>query len=490
VTNNARRITNRLSPPKMDRQEKRALKARKSSGIVGAKPHQLLLGAILAFLTGMVILMLMMAWSLVEKGEQEQNTNSRTQTIVSGERMENQNPHLDRPYLPVSTVGLPTYTREMARLAIRPVPWTCGDDREVVDPMTDVRPIFSFVHVYKAAGSTLRDFFERYSLICRKSWMVLISCTKVKSSSIRANEDWKGCRVKHVVNGRHVNLHNIGDAKAERPYPTVNNTILRENIDIFGGHIQIGSGDFIHGNPAVAFPAQTPPVRHIVFLRDPMARFVSGILYEQKNGKMKAGETDVALEGTVKLIKTRVRGSRKADAYMKRSTQYLLTLIQSENIANLTARNIGLTSEENRAYAQAVAAIQNLVNYNVILGMAEEMDQSMTILRHALLTDRFTDDDRREYAGDLFENYDDSERTTEEEEEENDRIIRRPKEKFNLSERDGVSTALVLQELKKDADFIPIFQEYVKFEQMINDFAWVMHKMQFEEATQKALSKQ
>ncbi len=476
----------------MIKQEKRALKARKSSGIVGAKPHQLL-AAILAFLTGMVVIMLMMAWFMVEKGEQRQtNTNSRTQTIVAvaGERMEDQNPHLDRPYLPVSTVGLPTYTRDMARLAIRPVSWTCGDDLEVVDPLTDVRPIFSFVHVYKAAGSTLRDFFERYSLKCRKSWMVLISCTKVKSSSIRANEDWNGCRVKQVVNGRHIHLNNIGDANAERPYPTVNNTILREKIDIFGGHIQIGSGDFIHGNPAVAFPAQTPPVRHIVFLRDPMARFVSGILYEQKNGKMKAGETDVALEGTVKLIKKRVRGSRKADAYMKRSTQYLLTPIQSENIANLTARNIGRTSEENRAYAQAVAAIQNLVNYNVILGMAEAMDQSMTILRHALLSNRFTDDDRKEYAGDLFENYDDSERTTEEEEEENDRMIRRPKEKFNLSERDGVSTALVLQELKKDADFIPIFQEYVKFEQMINDFAWVMHKMQFEEATQKALSKQ
>ena len=472
----------------MDKQEKRALKARKLRGIVGAKPHQLL-GAILAFLTGMVILMLMMAWSLVEKGEQRQNTNSITQTIVAGERMKNQNPHLDRPYIPVSTVGLPTYTRGMARLAIRPVPWTCGDDSEVVDPITDVRPIFSFVHVYKAAGSTLRDFFKRYSLICRKSWMVLISCTKVKSSSIRANEDWTGCRVKQVVNGRHVNLHNIDDAKAERPYPTVNNTILRENIDIFGGHIQIGSGDFIHGNPSMAFPAQTPPVRYIVFLRDPMARFVSGILYEQKIGKMKAGENDVALEGTVKLIKKRVRGSRKADAYMIRSTQYLLTPIQSENIATLTAMNIGMTSEENRAYAQAVAAIQNLVNYNVILGMAEEMDQSMTILRHALLSDRFTDDDRREYVGDLFENYD-SERTMEEEEEENDRMIRRPKEKFNLSERDGVSTALVLQELKKDADFIPIFQEYVKFEQMINNFAWEMHKMQFEEATQKALSKQ
>jgi hypothetical protein len=469
----------------MDKQEKRALKARKSSGIVGAKPHQLY-GVILAFLTGVVILMLVMAWSLVGKGEQRQNANTRTLTIVDSERIKNQNPHLDRPYIPASTDGLPTYTREMARLAIRRVPWACGDDREVVDPLTGVRPMFSFVHVYKAAGSTLRGFFERYSLICRKSWIVLISCTKVKSSSIRANEDWKRCRVKKVVNGRRVNLHNIGDAKAERPYPTVNNSILRENIDIYGGHIQIGSGDFIHGDPAISPPAQTPPVRHIVFLRDPMARFVSGILYIWK---LKEAETDVALEGIVKLIKKRVRGSRKANAYMNRSTQYLLTPIQSENIANITARNIELTPEENRARAQAVAAIENLVKYNVIIGMVEEMDQSMIILRHALLSDRFTDDDRRGYVGHLFENYD-SEKTMEEEDEENDRMIRRPKEKINLSERDGVSTALVLQELKKDADFLPIFHEYVKFEQMINDFSWEMHKMQFEEATQKALSKQ
>ncbi|KAL3823858.1 hypothetical protein ACHAXA_004130 [Cyclostephanos tholiformis] len=464
----------------MNAQRKRAIKTssselptgrRKSSGIFGTKQHQLM-GAILALIIGMILFVQLMAWSLVTTGEQRRHADSRMNT---------RNHHLARTYIPASTIDLPSYTRDMARRAIRPAPWTCGDKRVVVDPLTNVRPIFSFVHVYKAAGSTLRDFFERYSLICRKSWMVLISCTKVKSSSIRANEDWEGCRVKQVVNGRHVDLHNIDDAKGERPYPTVNNTILRENFDIYGGHIQIGSGDFIHGRPVTDFPSQTPPVRHIVFLRDPMARFVSGIMYEQKVGTIKESDADKSLEGTVALIKKRVRGSRKSNSYMTRSFRYLLTPFQ--NTANMTATDIRLsTPEENRAKAQAVAAIRNLVHYNVIMGMAEQMDKSMIILRHALVSDRYTDDDLREYIDDLFGNYD-NERSTEEETEENG-MISRPKERFNLSERNGVSTAVVLQELKKDDDFMQIFQEYVKFEQMIHDFAWEMHKLQLEEATQ------
>jgi hypothetical protein len=477
----------------MDTQRKRALKAassesptiwRKSSGIVDIKSHQLT-GAILALFIGMILFMQMMAWSLVTEGEQRQHANGRMPTIVDDETMNKRNPHLIRTYHSDPAISLPTYTRDLARRAIRPVPWTCGDEREVVDPLTNVRPIFSFVHVYKAAGSTLRDFFERYSLICRKSWMVLISCTKVKSSSIRANEDWKGCRVKQVVNGRHVDLHNIDDARAERPYPTVNNTVLRENFDIYGGHIQIGSGDYIHGSPSMDFPALSPLVRHIVFLRDPMARFVSGIMYEQKVGSIKEVDADESLEGTVALIKKRVRGSRKSNEFMTRSFRYLLTPFQ--NTANMTATDSRLTTpEENGAEAQAVAVIHNLVRYNVIMGMAEQMDKSMIILRHALVSDRYADDDLREYIDDLFGNYD-KKISTDEEETEQDEMISRPKERFNLSERNGVSTAVVLRELKKDDDFMQIFQEYVKFECMIHDFAWKMHRLQYEEATRIAL---
>lgn len=426
--------------------------------------------------------MQMMAWSLVTEGEQRQHANGRIPAIVDDEM---RNPHPIRTYIPAPTISLPTYTRDMARRAIRPVPWTCGDEREVVDPLTNARPIFSFVHVYKAAGSTLRDFFERYSLICRKSWMVLISCTKVKSSSIRANEDWEGCRVKQVVNGRHVDLHSIDGARAERPYPTVNNTILRDNFDIYGGHIQIGSGDYIHGIPAADVLGQSPRVRHVVFLRDPMARFVSGIMYEQKVGSIVTeDDADESLKGTVALIKKRVRGSRKSNAYMTRSFRYLLTPFQdAANMTTTDGRQIA--PEEDAAKAQTLAVIRNLVHYNVIMGMAEQMDKSMIILRHALVSDRYADDDLREYIDDLFGNYD-NERSTEEKETEQYGMISRPKERFNLSERNGVSTAVVLGELKKDDDFMQIFQEYVKFEWMIHDFACKMHEMQYEEATRLA----
>lgn len=64
--------------------------------------------------------------------------------------------------------SLPVYTREMAHLAVRAVPWTCGDGEEIArDPLSGQKPMFAFVHVYKAAGSTVRLFFRKYAAICR-----------------------------------------------------------------------------------------------------------------------------------------------------------------------------------------------------------------------------------------------------------------------------------------------------------------------------------
>ena len=122
--------------------------------------------------------------------------------------------------------------------------------------------------------------------------------------------------------------------------------------------------------------------------------------------------------------------------------------------------------------AKALAVIENLLHYNVIMGMAEHLAQSMTILRHVLVSDRFSDDNQQEYIGKVFDKY-------------NIKVDQDEKlsNKINVSMRDGVSTELVLQQLEKDVDFMLIFQEYVKYEQLIHDFAWEMHMMQFLEAT-------
>ena len=467
----------------MIKQQKRVLTNKTSeSPTTGRKSgrHRLIVTTVLfAFLIGLIMCLQIKVWSWVvaEGGGQRQNIDSRTLTTTAKydkKKKQGNDDNLTRPFIPVSTIGLPTYTRDMAREAIRPVPWICGnngqDDEIIIDPLINVRPIFSFVHVYKAAGSTMRDFFARYSYICHKAWLELISCSNIKSSSIRANDNWKKCKVNNVLNGRNANI-SIDTAK----YPSVNNTLLRENIDIFGGHVQIGNGDYIHGNSDMENNPMTQPplVRHIIFLRDPMTRFISGILYQQKTGKIKNDEKDLDLYGTVKLIKKRVRGSRKKNTYWSKSMNYLLTPIQCENKSNLAlSRQIaGMTSEEKRMDVKAMTVIQNLIHYNVIMGMTENMAESMTILRHVLVSEHFSNNDRRKMIDELFDKHilkkEDNDAQT---------------HKINVSVRNGVSTELVLQELRKDEDFLPIFQEYVKYEQIIHEFALKMHMMQYEEA--------
>jgi hypothetical protein len=204
-----------------------------------------------------------------------------------------------------------------------------------------------------------------------------------------------------------------------------------------------------------------------------MTRFISGILYQQKTGKIKNDEKDLDLYGTVNLIKKRVRGSRKKNTYWSKSMNYLLTPIQCENKSNLAlSRQIaGMTSEEKRMDVKAMTVIQNLMHYNVIIGMSENMAQSMTILRHVLVSEHFSNTDRRKMIDELFDKHilkkEDNDAQT---------------HKINVSVRNGVSTELVLQELRKDKDFLPIFQEYVKYEQIIHEFALKMHMMQYEEA--------
>jgi len=360
---------------------------------------------------------------------------------------------------------LPVYSREMASQTIRPAPWTCGErDENVTDPLSNEKPIFAFVHVYKTAGSTVRWFFMKYSAVCRKSWMVLTSCSGVDPSSIRMKKDWKNCRVKEVVDER-IKKKFEHDRQKKRLYPTVNNTVLKENIDIYGGHFRIGAGDHIFGSNRMS--SNQPPVRHILFLRDPKARFVSGILYLMRNNNSKT------LEDIAKKIKKEVRHGRKHLAYWEKSLQYLLTPDQAKLFANMNTTQF--TPE-----SKARMAIHNLVHYNVIVGMVERMPQSMTILQHVLKSDHFTGEKREEYIDGLFREFfsDDDEGVREE-------GITNSDTRMNISERKGVSTSSVLEDLRRDMEFMLIFEEYVKYEQIITDFAWKMHLLQYEMAVNR-----
>eukprot|EP00956_Cyclotella_meneghiniana_P004003 scaffold4865_cov83-Cyclotella_meneghiniana.AAC.1 len=335
----------------------------------------------------------------------------------------------------------------MAVQAIRPAPWTCGNPNDsALDPLTNQKPMFAFVHVYKTAGSTVRTFLRAYAHICRKGWMCLIGCTKVKPSSIQQIGEgsyWNPCKVKERIDRdqsnegvfRHVHVSNI---------------VLKDNIDILGGHFRIGTGDYILQK---SLDNNVSPVRHIIFLRNSMERFVSGILYERRQ----EGET---LGEIVDLIKKRVRGSRAADDYWRKSLMYLLTPMQAEEFESRksefieTNSSFNISAKEQFVKDEAMTAIHNLMKYNAIIGMSERMPQSLEILKHVLMTD-----------------------CTEEQHSKLDFLANATKNVSHLT------TSSVLAELKKDVNFMSAFEEYVKYETMVNDYAMAMHLKQYEQVT-------
>jgi hypothetical protein len=90
---------------------------------------------------------------------------------------------------------------------------------------------------------------------------------------------------------------------------------------------------------------------------------------------------------------------------------------------------------------------RNLVHYNVVCGLVENMPQSFEILSHILdpeqsLQSFFT-------TGGMI---------------------------LNKSE---FSTTHVLEELKKDEEFFELLKEHVKYEQLIYDFGVNMHTLQY-----------
>lgn len=364
------------------------------------------------------------------------------------------------PFDPTVTVDSPHqhpqsfYTAEMAAKAVEPTVWTCGKERkqegDILDPITNQRPFFAFVHVYKTGGTSIREFFKEYATVCKKSLALIAKCKK------RTPGDYiERCKFVSSVNAPH-------------GIDSVNSTILHDHYDILGGHFSFGMADGIFPN-AVASPDVDDSgdtaslVRHMVFLRQPMTKFVSHVLYQQKGGNE---DKTATLEETVKHIKKRVRMFRKDGEYMGS-----LDFPQAPQVFNqlLTPTQFIMTQRLNQTIEEVMVlgtqlAIDNLMRYNAIVGITELVPQSIKIFEHAL-GQIVSSARKEEEVQDFFSRY-----TGEDE----------PKK--NGSNRGDISTGSVLKELEKDEEFMVIFREFVKYEEMLYDVAMDMHEKQYEAA--------
>ena len=433
---------------------------------------------------------------LLEKDERELNV--RIAPISSTPSVEMQKQKATHDALPTKLSF--TYNKDLASQAIKPATWMCGDRG---NPPAKNRPFISFVHVYKTAGSTLRTFFIDYAKLCKKSVMIIVNCSGVKHSILASKKNlgennshnWNSCRLKATVDARNHIAEQEG--MKNRVYPTVNNTILQSNFDILAGHYRMGVTDYVFqegNNPSVnnhvASEASPPlmasittPVRHIIFLRQPMERYVSSILYRAKQFAMNQKET---VEDTANYIKKRIRTARKKQEYLDSIFKYLLSPEQAQTMGKQNIEGI-----ENLIEYKTQLAIQNLVRYNVIMGMTERFSESMTILQHVLLPGNYSSTEREEWVHEMMDGYTASPSAKDgkinQRSEKGGKVTEAKQE--NTSQMGSISTSSVMAALKKDDDFMEEFREYLKYEQRIVDFALEMHHLQYDLVIESNLQK-
>lgn len=378
-----------------------------------------------------------------------------------------------KSFFRIATNPIPIYTKEHAKMATRPSSWQCTADPALA---SNNGTMVAFVHVYKAAGTTVRQFFHELAYSCHKTWVSLARCTGVTPSSIKSRKQWKPCAIEEVADGRRQEKEQYFYPKSKnfkkRYRFAPSNPSFEKFVDIYGGHARMGTGDYIFQNSSHPdSSSQSGAVRYIVFLRDPIERYVSGMLYQ--NNVHKRDET---LEEIVNKVKSRIADERQRNQYWDKSLAYLLTPEQRVAEYGFSAEQLRMlesngsippntTLSSLNAEARAKLAIHNLHEYNAIIGMTESMSESLDILRHVLLNG--PENELKENAQEVFKKFDPSSSQSE-------------GVTANKSSKKEVSTSAVVAELAKDEEHMKMFLEYVQYERMITDYAWMMHNLQYD----------
>ena len=320
-----------------------------------------------------------------------------------------------------TNVDIPVdYTGEISPM------WTCSKQTEF--PFSQK---LIFVHIFKTAGSSFRAFFDDYAQRCQRGFSLVIHCSQVSAKSmLDSDSPWESNHHKLCINRfsrPRDDAQEIFNVKGN-----VTGQLLRNTSDILIGHLPLG----VHLHWTDYNQNLVQPM-YVLFLRDPVAKFVSGYLFVNREFHMTFTEA-------IKGIKLAVVDDRHEGNYYLGSDKYLTTPSQKGHP---------------RGFEERVELVRsNLLSHNCIVGIVERMGDSLALIQLAVDGDLEVTDQIRRL--------------------DTSKVARDNRTDAMTVNKSELSTSAIVAELRKDEVFFQILLEYLKYELLLYDYAIQIHERQ------------
>ena len=399
--------------------------------------------------------------------------------------------------------------------------WTCrggtkpNDNSVQTTFASNPRKKLIFVHVFKTAGSTFRQFVRYYSKICNPvtddesnskdssslGYAVLVSCSGLSSKTkhiTNVTATWRNgnygsrkgrsCKVK---NGRLVNNQQSTPKEIASLVP-MHKAVL-DGVDILIGHFPVGIHSYwtlpetdaftdenvtqskqLHATTAkhasnASHDNNLVDAQYVVFVREPMHKYVSGFLYHNRFNQ------SMSLDHAVQAIKDSVLHEREHDRYHEGYSAYLLTPEQSQRIyidTSQTEPSIGSNKEGKRWSVQERVdlILENLLQHNFMVGVVEKMSESVDLLQYLIDPSKAHTNSFRLLSGSDKEATSTTTTDSKESAQKQSKVILNPS---------SISTSAVVELLRQDPIVHDALTEYLKYDDLIYRFALEIHNFQY-----------
>lgn len=314
---------------------------------------------------------------------------------------------------------------------IRPL-WNCSSTTN-----TSSYKKLIFVHIYKTAGSTFREFLLNYASRCHRGCAVIARCSglmieyneMIRNRSNNSNkrikrnatywkngygrEKGKTCIVQSVVYRNDTIVMNY-----DQP---ITNQFVQNHVDILVGHIPVNvhsnweqeqrEENEIDTNTTTAVTASTATTtninrnddensqhyqygqnQYVTFLRDPIDKYISGFLYATRHT-----HTFNTVSEIIESIQTEIHERYINHRFYEGYTAYLLSPSQKSILYNNSNKRrsnkrhdsrrrveSSLSSSEERVQERTHFILSNLIHYNFLIGIVESMNESLQLIQYVI----------------------------------------------------------------------------------------------------------